>query len=124
AECVTAEEQATPGSRLPFTLRLIARTGNMPVQAVSIKWPDGDTTCRLTLLHDSLYALTRNMTIPEATSVTEPYWMSVPPKDDAHFPLPADTLLGLPVIPNQLNAVVTLSIGGETLRVPVPLSSK
>ncbi len=124
AECVTGQEQAAPGAQLPFTLQLIARTGNIPVRAVSVKWPDSDTTCRLTLLHDSLYALTKNITIPASTPVTEPYWMSVPPKDDAHFPLPADTLLGLPVTPNHLNAIVTLDIGGEILRVPVPLSSK
>ncbi len=124
AECITDQEQTTPGSRLPFTLNLIARGGNTPVSITSVRWPDRDTTCRINLYNDSVITLTKNITIPASTPVTEPYWMSVPPKDEAHYPLPADSLLGLPETPNSLNAIVSVDIAGEQLQIPIPLSFK
>ncbi len=124
AECVTQNDEVTAGSRHPFTLRLIARSGNEPVQIQSVKWPGKDSTFRMNLINDSLYEFNSLVTIPANTPVTEPYWMSVTPKDDAHYPLPADSLLGLPSTPNNLQVIVKAKIGEQEFSIPVPLSSK
>jgi LmbE family N-acetylglucosaminyl deacetylase len=123
AEVVTKQPQAVAGAGLPFTLNIIARSGNTPVQVTGIDWLSQDSTLDLTLNNDQLYALTHTVTLPQTAPVTEPYWLSHP-ADGAHYAIPNDSLLGLPETPDNLNATVRLRIGGTNFAMPVPLSYK
>lgn len=123
AEAVTRQPQSVAGATLPFTLNIIARSGNTPVQVMGVKWLNRDSTMDLALTNDQLYAFTHTVELPDNAPLTEPYWLSHP-ADGVHYAIPNDTLLGLPETPDNLNAVVSLRIGGTDFTMPVPLSFK
>lgn len=123
AEAVTKQPQSVAGASLPFTLNIIARPGNTPIQITGITWPNQDSSLNMRLPNDTLTSFTHTVTIPAGTPVSEPYWLSHP-ADGVHYAIPQDTLLGLPETPDNLDVLVTLRIGETELTVPVPLSSK
>ncbi len=123
AELYTKQAQSTAGENLPFTLHVIARS-EMPVSLMHVQYPTSDTSMNLDIRKDTLFSFDRTINIPSNTPVTEPYWLSMPLPGKDVFPLPDDTLLGLPETPNNLNAILTLKIGDELFKVPVPLSYK
>lgn len=121
AEATTTQPTATAGSTVPYTLRIVSRAG-MPV-SVSAAGQGEDILSVSDLHSDSLYAFNRAYAISQNQSVTEPYWLEQTAKD-AHFIIPADSLLGLPATPNTLTVPLTLTLKGEILRLDVPLSYK
>lgn len=123
AEVVTKQAQTVAGASLPFTLNVIARSGKNRVTVTGIKWLTQDSTLSLGLTNDSLYSFTHTISIPENTPATEPYWLSQPATGFL-FPVPNDTLLGLPETPDNLVAQLQLKIGNTSFTVPVPLSYK
>lgn len=123
AELTTKQPEATAGSKIPFTLRMIARAG-MPVRVKSIKWPDADTATNIRLSEDTLFTLDHNVIIPANTPITEPYWLSqVGPANDHYTPGNA-MQRGYPEAPNILAATVRVKIGSNYFDMQVPLSYK
>ncbi len=122
-EAYTAHPEATRGSKLPFTLRVISRSG-IPVQISNIQWPDADSSTSIALKRDTLLSLTHTVKIPDSAEYTEPYWMKYPNTNAGQFNIPNDTVLGYPETPNTLNANVAVSIGDVPFTIPVPLSFK
>jgi LmbE family N-acetylglucosaminyl deacetylase len=123
AELYTQQAQATAGSSLPFTLRLISRS-DVPFTIKHINWVNGDSTLNTTLGKDSLFTFTHNIQIPANTPITQPYWLSAQAEGTSHYPFIADSLTGEPETPNALNATITVAIDGYEMVVPVPLSYK
>ncbi len=123
AELYTQEAQATAGSSVPFTMKLIARS-DLPFTVKNIAWPNGDTVLNAKLGKDTLVTLTHTITIPAKTPLTQPYWLSQPAEGTSHYPFIADSLTGLPETPNNLTTTVHISINGYDMAVPVPLSYK
>jgi LmbE family N-acetylglucosaminyl deacetylase len=122
-EAYTAQAEATRGSKLPFTLRVISRSG-VPVQISNIQWPDADSSTSIVLKRDTLLSFTHTVKIPDSAAYTEPYWMKYPNTNAGQFNIPNDTVLGYPQTPNTLNANVAVTIGDLTFTIPVPLSFK
>lgn len=123
AEVYTNQPEATAGETLPFTMNVIARS-SVAVALNKINW-HGETSDAVTgLTRDSLTTFTHKITIPQNTPMTEPYWLSHSPMDAGHYTIPIDTLLGLPEAPDNLNAVLYLTIGDENFALDVPISYK
>jgi len=117
---------ATPGDTLTFTLHVIARAGKQ-VNLVSCALPTPDgikvTTIGAELAPDSLFTGTYLAKIPEASAVTQPYWLEQP-ADGALFHVNERKYLGLPETPDSLYATINLQIEGENFYVKAPLSCK
>ena len=123
AELYCNQAVTTAGTQLPFTLHLIARAGSA-VTVKKINWEAGnDTTADLHLAGDSLYTLNQRITIPANTPVTQPYWLKEK-SNGALFTVTDRKYLGLPETPDELQASVTLDIGGVEQPIKVPLSYK
>ncbi len=123
AELYSRQPEAVAGSSLPFTLNVIARP-TVPVVLKSVYWIDGSADLNATLTDDSLYSFEHKLTIPSGTPLTEPYWLSKPGADAAHYSVPSDSVRGLPEAPPLLTGILHLLIGDEDLTVKVPLSYK
>lgn len=151
AELYTNKPEAVAGTYMNFTLHIIARS-QAPVKFVSIKFPGTehvpdmevkkgqphqidtmiiskvakkmDTSFNAQISGDTLLTYQFPITIPSNAQITEPYWLSTPSAIHDLYNVREDTLLGLPETPDDLNAVVTLKIDGENLKVNVPLSYK
>lgn len=122
-EAYAAQPEATRGSKLPFTLRVISRSA-IPVQISNIQWPDADSSTSIVLKRDTLLSITHTVKIPDSAEYTEPYWMKYPNANAGQFDIPNDTVLGYPETPNTLNANVAVNIGDVPFTIPVPLSFK
>ena len=123
AEVYTKQPQATAGTTLPFTLKVIARSATS-VRIKSINWLNTDTTLSVKISQDSLFTFEHPITIPSNTPITQPYWLVNAPMHGDMYNISNDTLLGLPEAPNNLNATLKLKIGDEFFTVSVPLSYK
>lgn len=123
AELYTSQPEATAGSTLPFTLKVVARA-NQPLTLERLAGQGKDTVANIMVAKDSLITLQTNITIPVGTAITEPYWLSTPAKDAAHYSILDQKLSGYPEAPNTLVAIITLKLGDTKFQVPVPLSYK
>ncbi len=123
AELVTNRQEVTAGMTLPFTLNIIGRS-SIPMTLTSIRWLNVTTNENTKINNDELHTFNHDITLPENTPITEPYWLSQPPVNDAIYSIPADSLLGLAETPDNLVGWVTLNIGGQDFDVKVPLSYK
>jgi len=123
AELVAKQPQAVAGSRLPFSLHIIARSAT-PVTLQSITWLKDDSLMHLALPYDTLVSAEHSILIPENTPVTQPYWLEHPHVNPAIFSISPDSLIGLPETPDMLTATLKLKIGGQYFEVPLPLSYK
>ena len=124
AELYAKQPQAVAGTTVPFTMQVIARSAT-PVTLQSITWVGEEkTVIEKNINNDSLIKYEHNITIPESTPITEPYWLSETPKNPGAFSIPSNDVLGQPETPNKLNAVLSLMIGDEIFKVNVPLSYK
>lgn len=123
AEVTTRQPQAVRGEMLPFTLRVVARTGT-PVVLTSVSWAGTDSALNLKLGADTLYSIDRTLRIPEKTPITQPYWLEKVAAEPGMYYMPTDTVAGLPETPPSLMAQVQLTVAGETFTVQVPLSYK
>ena len=123
-ELFAEQPQATAGTTLPFTLHLIARSGNVPVTVAGISWPGLDSATSFRLGQDTLMTIEHVITIPADAVLTQPYWLSAPHPEASMFSIPNDSLLGRPESPNNLTATIKLSIAGQQIDVAVPLSYK
>lgn len=122
AELCAKQPQAVRGEQLPFTLRLVARGGQ--VVATGINWGGSDSLMNLRLGNDTLYSLEHMIGIPQNTPVTQPYWLEKSGTGNDLYYMPADDAAGQPQTPNKLFAVLKMTIGGEAMEVQVPLSYK
>lgn len=124
AEATTTLPQAVAGQTVPYSLRIISRSGGLPVSIKTNSYADGDSALLLkNMVEDSLYVSDRTYTISKDQPLTQPYWLINPPLNDL-WSVPADSLIGLPETPNTLNVMVRVKIGGESFNLPVPLSYK
>lgn len=123
AELYTKQPQAVAGSKLPFTLHVIARS-KVPVMVNTVQWMGRDTAVNTSIGGDSLFSFEHFITIPADTKLTEPYWLMEHSANPGLYTVLTDTLLGLPETPDNLNALITLNIGGEPFKITVPLSYK
>lgn len=124
AELYAKQAQAVAGTTLPFTMQVIARSA-MDVTLQSIIWAGEEKmTIDRNISNDSLIKYEHNITIPESTPLTEPYWLAETPKNAGAFSIPSNNVLGEPETPNKLNAVLSIKIGDEVFKVCVPLSYK
>jgi len=123
AEATTTVPQAVAGQMVPYSLRIITRSG-LPVSLKASAYADEDSTLLAKdMTADSLYVFDRTYSIPKEQPLTQPYWMINPPLNDL-FSVPNDTLIGMPETPNTLTVMVRLRIGDQNFKVPVPLSYK
>ena len=122
AEVYTKKPETTAGSKLPFTMHVIARSG-APVTLTGIMWGNSDTTLSKEIGTDSLYTFEKNIEIPAYAQVTQPYWLSQPHNGDL-FALSNKALLGMPETPVELNTRVSLLISGIQFTLDIPLSFK
>ena len=124
AEVYTNTPQTIAGATLPFTLHVIARSA-VSVRLKAVGWMKGDTSIlNIKIQDDSLITLEHNITIPESTPITEPYWLSQSSTDQGVYSVSNDTLIGLPEAPNNLNIQLTVKVGHEYFKLNVPLSFK
>lgn len=123
-EIVTDKPEVIRGENVPFTINTIARSGNVKVKLLDIACLASDTVCHLFMPADELVTIKRTIRIPENTPYTEPYWLSEPQQDNAHYTIPQQEYLGLPNTPNSLVATTRVQVGDETFLVEVPLSYK
>lgn len=123
-EIVTDKPEVTRSENVPFTINAISRSGNVKVKLLDIECLASDTVCHLFMPGDELVTFKRNIRIPENMPYTEPYWLSQPQKDDAHYAIPQQEYLGVPNTPNQLVAATRVQVGDEVFLVEVPLSYK
>jgi LmbE family N-acetylglucosaminyl deacetylase len=124
AEVTARQPQAIAGAKIPFTMKVIARSG-LPVSNTSIDWLNGEVSnSPVKFKSDSLISIEHEIKIPEGTAPTEPYWLSNTSIDKGSYVIPYDSLLGLPEAPNNLNVKLSLRIGDEDFKVNVPLSYK
>ena len=143
AELYAKQPVAIRGELLPFTLHLVARAGHTPVVVRGIEWGAGDSLTILPIAAntyagakpgnnealgrmpvDTLLTFEHKLAIPADEPFTQPYWLRWLHTDQALFSIPADTLLGLPETPDELNAVLHLDIGGTAFALKIPLSYK
>ncbi|ANI87913.1 hypothetical protein A9P82_00405 [Arachidicoccus ginsenosidimutans] len=122
-EAVTNHAQAVAGNEYPFRLDVIARS-SLPITLESIQWLSNEQAVNKTLDNDILETFNRNITIPGNAHITQPYWLAASPETSVQFSVPSDTLIGLPEAPPELNALITLKIGGQIFPVKIPLSYK
>ncbi len=123
AELYTKQPEAVRGAVMPFTLHLIARS-RTAVIVRGIQWGGDDTVTAYRMPMDTLVTFEHNIGIPANEPYTQPYWLATPHPEPAMYAVPNDTLLGLPETPDNLNAVVNISVGGTDIAVKVPLSYK
>lgn len=110
-----------PGDSVSVSLRLVVRAPN--VRFMKADLPQSSQTDVVSLGVDQLVTRTYAVEIPEATAITNPYWLQNDPKGGL-FALASEDLLGEPVTPPQLQCVVHLDVDGQPLTVRVPLSYK
>lgn len=122
AELTTKQPVAARGEELPFTLRVIARSAT-PVRIKKIGWTAGDSSLDLRLGADSLVSIDHNEKIPVFAKLTQPYWLQFASANSIYY-MPIDTSAGLPESPNELLLPLSLTIGGESFTMQVPLSYK
>lgn len=123
-EIVTDKPEVLRGENVSFTINTIARSGNVKIKLLDIECLASDTVCHLFMPADELITIKRSIRVPENTPYTEPYWLSAPQQDDAHYAIPQQELLGLPLTPNALVATTRLQVGDETFLLEIPLSYK
>lgn len=123
AEAFTKTPQVVVGSKLNFTLNVIARS-ETPVVLQSVAWAGGTSyPVGKSIGNDSLAKYEQAITIPTLPP-TEPYWLAETRKEAGQFSIPSLDVLGLPEAPPVLTVTLRLKIGGEEMKVDVPLSYK
>jgi LmbE family N-acetylglucosaminyl deacetylase len=123
-EIITDKPEVVRGENVPFTINAIARSGAVKVKLLDIECLASDTVCHLFMPADELVTIKRSIRIPANIPYTEPYWLAEPQKDDAHYTIPQQEYLGLPLTPNSLVATTRVQVADETFLVEVPLSYK
>lgn len=123
-EIVTDKPEVVRGENVPFTINAIARSGAIKVKLLDIECLASDTVCHLFMPADELITIKRSIRIPANIPYTEPYWLAEPQKDDAHYAIPRQEYLGLPLTPNPLVATTRVQVADETFLVEIPLSYK
>lgn len=122
-EAVSRNPEAVAGNTLPFTLNIIIRAG-MPAFLKSIAWPGAIESRNVALPDDSLVTFEKTVVIPRNTPLSEPYWLTKPGMDQAHYYVSSGAIRGLPVAPASLNCTLELAIGDQNFNISVPLSYK
>lgn len=123
-EIVTDKPEVVRGENVPFTINAIARSGAVKIKLLDIECLASDTVCHLFMPADELITIKRSIRIPANIPYTEPYWLAEPQKDEAHYAIPQQEYLGLPLTPNPLVATTRVQVADETFLVEVPLSYK
>lgn len=124
AEIYTDQPEVVRGEQLEFTMNFIARSSDVKVKLEDVRCLETDTICHLFMPYDELMTIKRTLSIPNYANYTEPYWLSQPQTDAAHYPIPDYKMLGMPNTPNELSAKMRVSVGDETFLVDIPLSYK
>ncbi len=112
---------ALPGDSVSVSLRLVVRAPN--VRLTKVHLPGMSNTEVVALGTDQLVTRTYPIQIPEATAITNPYWLQKDP-DGGLFTLETEEFLGEPTTPPELQCTVHLDVDGQPLTVRVPLSYK
>lgn len=123
AELVTGSSEALAGQSLPFHLNVISRSKD-PIYLKEIKAFDKILAPNKMLNFDSLYTLPIALTLPENTPITEPYWLKQKSSIPNLYSVEDQKEIGYPILPNELQAYLTLLINQKEFEVPVPLSFK
>lgn len=123
AEVVTTKAEAVAGEQLDFQLNTVSRTSN-PIIIKKINWLAGEEGVKIRLENDSLYTLTKRLTIPKNTALSEPYWLKDSPLPGSLYDVKDKELIGLPTKPSALQILLSLQIEDEEFKVQVPLSFK
>lgn len=121
-ELCAKQPQAVRGEQLPFTLRLVARGGQVTLNGVT--WGGRDSLMNLRMGNDTLYSFEHTIGIPQDAPVTQPYWLEKAGTGNDLYYMPADEAAGQPQTPNKLCAKAKLTIGGAEMELQVPLSYK
>lgn len=124
AEIHTDKAEVVRGEKVDFTMNFIARSGDVKIKLQDIKCLESDTVCYLFMPNDELVSFKRSVVVAQNTPYTEPYWLSQPQADDAHYTVPDVKLRGKAQTPPALTAEMRILIGDETFLVEVPLSYK
>ena len=122
-EVITNQPEAVAGKTYPFEVNLIARAGTS-VMLKSISWLKDEQSINQALPKDDLVNYRNDIKIPEDAVLSEPYWLAKAAENPATFSVTADSLIGLPETPSNLNVKLQLSIEGEDFTVKLPLSYK
>ncbi len=123
AEVYTRQPEAVRGEVLPFTLRVIGRSG-AGVSLTGIKWGSADTNMSMRLTNDTLHTFEHTIAIPASAPVTQPYWLAQPSGNVAMYTMPDGDAAGMPQTPNGLTVSVLVAIAGMQFEMKVPLSYK
>lgn len=121
-EQTTNKPEAVAGENLPFVLRIVARSGQ-PVVVKQIFWGASDTLLNLQLGRDTLYNIEKQIQIPIAAQLSQPYWLSKPANAATYY-MPMGPTRGLPEDEEWLKTVVNIEVGGLPLSISVPWSFK
>lgn len=123
AEAVTTKSEAVAGEQLDFQLNTASRTPK-PIVIKKINWLADEEAVEIRLENDSLYTLTKRLTIPKNTALSEPYWLKDSPLTRSLYDVKDKDLIGLPTKPSPLQVLLSLQIEDEEFEIQVPLSFK
>ncbi len=122
-ECNAKDLVAIPGEKVKLTAQFLVRNP-ATVRLMSVAF-DGntDTTVREVIKHNTLLRCTRDVTVPENTLYTDPYWLKLPHEQAIHI-VHQPKMIGLPQTDCPLNATYTFIIGKSEFKVVKPVVFK
>jgi LmbE family N-acetylglucosaminyl deacetylase len=123
-EALTDKPEATPGTIVPVSVNVIARTqANITVNSISFPAVVEKGVAKQTMLvNDSTQKFMFDIRLNDNEPLTEPYWLQYAASTGAYQY--DSTYAGAPETPNNLNANVALSVNGEAFYTTVPVSFK
>ena len=114
-EATADDYSATPGSAVELTMEVINRS-DVKAQLESVQYlPNGvDSTLYLALPNNQSFKFYKQLTIPEETVYTSPYWLNEP-SELGMYNVSEQALRGLPETPRALKVLFTLNIEGTDI---------
>lgn len=123
-EALTDKPEVTPGSIVPVSMNVIARTqANVTVNSISFPAVVEKGVAKETkLVNDSMQKFAFDIRLNDNEPLTEPYWLQYAALTGAYQY--DSTYAGAPETPNHLNANIALSVNGTPFYTTVPVSFK
>ncbi len=112
-------EAAPPGASLELELELVQRRpGAVRWNRVRLPWADESTAVRMELPFNETVRRSFSVDVPPALPVSQPYWLGAE-KARGLFAVEDAQLIGRPLSPPAMEAIVELEVAGEPLQLRV-----
>lgn len=121
-DAYSTQPYVVAGNALRLTIGIINRS-NVPVSLKSVGLPGREENLDQELENNRLDKKNYEITIPETTPISQPYWLREP-HPVGYYRFSDPQLAGLPMNPPSLTATFKLVIGGQTLDIPLEIRYK